>query len=195
MFYLVIPRYRLRISVFAIPVLLILLSLEGGLPFFILMLSAILHEFGHLLALKVCGFRPRRIDILPMGALIVCPEGLADREEIKVALAGPVFSLFGAVISAVIFAVTSNIYVFFAFFINSALLIFNLIPNKKLDGGKALLCFLRLKKEKDTAERICSAVSALVTILFAVTALICWYISDFNTGVLLLLTSLMLQLI
>ncbi|MBO4453223.1 MAG: hypothetical protein J5793_04750, partial [Clostridia bacterium] len=156
MFYIVVPRLRLRISVFALPVLIFMLSVEGAIPFCILFLSALIHEAGHLAALRSLSARPRRIDVLPMGALIVCPEGLDDASELRVALAGPAFSLLAAALCALLFAAAGSEYALFGSAVNLFLAAFNLLPGKKLDGGKALYCLISIKNRKDTAERICS---------------------------------------
>lgn len=93
--YILFPRLRLRVSAFALPGALLLIYCEGLLPFCILFLSCLLHEFGHLAALCICKCRYRRMDILPMGALIVCPEGMPYKKELAVALAGPAASALG----------------------------------------------------------------------------------------------------
>ena len=89
--YILFPRLRLRVSAFALPGALLLIYCEGLLPFCILFLSCLLHEFGHLAALCICKCRYRRMDILPMGALIVCPEGMPYKKELAVALAAAVY--------------------------------------------------------------------------------------------------------
>ena len=195
MFFVVFPRLRLRISALALPALLIMLSLEGVVPFLILAGSAALHESGHIAALLRAGYRYRRIDILPMGALIVGPEGMPDRDELAVALAGPAFSAAAAILSAALYAFTGGVYPLFSACINSFLFAFNLIPNKNLDGGKALYCLVSQKYEKETAERICPAVSAAFTAVFFVFAAAMWLVSGKNAGVLILFVSLASQLI
>ena len=141
--FLVLPRYRLRVSIFAIPAAILMLWCEGMLPFFIMLASALIHEIGHLFALKRLGRTPRRVDILPMGALIVVPEGMPDSEEWRVALGGPVASLTVASLCGVGFALVGAIPLLYALIINLILALFNLLPISSLDGGKALLCFLR----------------------------------------------------
>ena len=195
MFFVILPRLRVRLSVFALPAAILMISLEGFIPFSILMLSAFLHEAGHLTALKVMRYRYRRIDILPMGALIVCPEGIPDRDELIIALAGPLFSLAAALVTGAVFAASLNVYCLFALCINVFLALFNLLPNAKLDGGKALYCFLALYNKKDAAERICFAASLTATAFISVAAVVCWILSGRNYGVLLLFAAVLIQLI
>ena len=191
--FLVLPRFRIRVSVFALPSLLVMLWLEGLLPFLILMLSALVHEVGHIIAIRALGYRARRIDILPMGALIVCPEGVPYLHETVIALAGPVFSLSASAVVFCMYLITSDVYLFFAAFVNLLLGAFNLMPIEKLDGGKALCCFL-LYKNKESCEKISSAASLTFEIFVFAVAAAAIITSGCNPGAVLLSASLLLQL-
>lgn len=190
--YILFPRLRLRVSAFALPGALLLIYCEGLLPFCILFLSCLLHEFGHLAALCICKCRYRRMDILPMGALIVCPEGMPYKKELAVALAGPAASALGCAAALVFFAAFGSVPALYAFAVGAVLCLFNLMPAKRLDGGKALLNYLLMHKEKDTAERICSAVSSVVFVLLFALAAAVYFALDGNAGVMLMLTLLLL---
>lgn len=190
--YILFPRLRLRVSAFALPGALLLIYCEGLLPFCILFLSCLLHEFGHLAALCICKRRYRRMDILPMGALIVCPEGMPYKKELAVALAGPAASALGCAAALAFFAAFGSVPALYAFAVGAVLCLFNLMPAKRLDGGKALLNYLLMHKEKDTAERICSAVSSVVFVLLFALAAAVYFALDGNAGVMLMLTLLLL---
>lgn len=190
--YILFPRLRLRVSAFALPGALLLIYCEGLLPFCILFLSCLLHEFGHLAALCICKCRYRRMDILPMGALIVCPEGMPYKKELAVALAGPAASALGCAAALAFFAAFGSVSALYAFTVGAVLCLFNLMPAKRLDGGKALLNYLLMHKEKDTAERICSAVSSVVFVLLFALAAAVYFALDGNAGVMLMLTLLLL---
>lgn len=190
--YILFPRLRLRVSPFALPGALLLIYCEGLLPFCILFLSCLLHEFGHLAAICICKCRYRRMDILPMGALIVCPEGMPYKKELAVALAGPAASALGCAAALAFFAAFGSVSALYAFVVGAVLCLFNLMPAKRLDGGKALLNYLLMHKEKDTAERICSAVSSVVFVLLFALAAAVYFALDGNAGVMLMLTLLLL---
>lgn len=190
--YILFPRLRLRVSAFALPGALLLIYCEGLLPFCILFLSCLLHEFGHLAALCICKCRYRRMDILPMGALIVCPEGMPYKKELAVTLAGPAASALGCAAALAFFAAFGSVSALYAFAVGAVLCLFNLMPAKRLDGGKALLNYLLMHKEKDTAERICSAVSSVVFVLLFALAAAVYFALDGNAGVMLMLTLLLL---
>ncbi len=173
--------------------MLLMLWLEGKAAFSVLMLSAAVHEIGHILAMKILGYRARRVDILPMGALIVCPEGVPDRDEVIIALAGPIASLLTALVSFAFFAVNGDAISLFCSVINLSLGAFNLLPVEKLDGGKALCCFLSHRK-KENGRRICSAASVCSKMIFLSIAMLCAVCSGFNLGVIVLSAALLLQL-
>lgn len=191
--FLVFPRLRIRVSVFAVPALLLILRLEGFLPFLIMLLSATAHESGHLITMRLCGYKPRRIDILPMGALIVCPEGIPYRHELYIALAGPLTSLLAATLSLLCFICSGSAEALFSFAANSVFGMFNLLPERKLDGGKALYCFLINKKSAEAAEKICSAASSASRMAFVAAALLFAVATNANLGVLLLTLVLVVQ--
>lgn len=191
--FLVFPRIRLRISVFALPSLLVMLWIEGLLPFLMLVMSALVHEFGHIFTMKLLGHRPRRIDILPMGALIVCPESIPYKDETAIALSGPILSLTASLTAFCVYAANGNAYCFFFAFMNALLALFNLLPIEKLDGGKALACFL-LYKNKENCEHICSAVSKAAKLLLVLIITCGIASSGCNFGVILLSVTLLFQL-
>jgi stage IV sporulation protein FB len=191
--FLVFPRIRLRISVFALPALLVMLWLEGLLPFVMLVLSAVIHEIGHILAIRRLGYRARRVDVLPMGALIVCPESITYRDETVIALSGPISSAVASFAAFCIYSLTFDEYIFFFAFINLTLAVFNLLPIKSLDGGKALNCFL-LYKGKENCERICSAASVFAKVTLVILMLAGVVSSGYNLGVILLSSALLFQL-
>lgn len=168
--------------------------LEGFLPFSVMMLSALVHELGHIVAVRSLGYRLRRIDLLPMGALIVVPEGIPYNHEMIIALAGPASSLVCSLIFSIAFLLNGEPICLFGFLSNLVFSLFNLIPEKKLDGGKALYCCLINKKSAETTENICSVATAVSKMLFVFVLSLCIVESGLNLGVALLSFSLLIQL-
>ena len=193
--YIVFPRFRIRISIFALPILMLMLWLEGVDAFLVIILSALAHELGHLLAMRVYGYRARRVDILPMGALIVVPEGIPYSQEVIIALGGPIASIVCAAASGMCFAVVETPLALLGILINLTLAIFNLLPITKLDGGKALTSLLQIKStNQKTAEHICFAASTLSKSLVIAFLIMFISASGYNLGVILLSATLVLQL-
>lgn len=186
----------MRVSAFVLPAALLMLALESALPFALLAASALFHECGHLLALKIHGARPRRIDLLPMGALIVCPEGMPYKTEFTVALAGPAFSFAAAAASGAAYLLFGGVYPLYACLINALLAFFNLLPVKKLDGGKALCCLAAMRgADAESSARICDTANALSVAFCALLAAAAFVCSGFNPGAAVLMLSLAAQII
>ena len=190
--YILLPRFRLRISVFCIPICALMIRLEGAFVFALMMLSAAVHELGHLIAVRRLGYGIRRIDLLPMGALIVLPEGINDRDEAVIALSGPMTSILISCLLFALFTLCGSVYALFGATVNITLGLFNLLPVRRLDGGKALCC-LRAHRGKPT-EPICSIASYLSRAVFFAFSLSCFLLSGNNLGVALLALALLLQL-
>ncbi len=192
--FIVLPRFRTRVSVFALPTLMLIFWLEGFAPFVVMLASAAVHELGHLMTMKSLGYRMRRIDILPMGALIVLPEGVSYRDELKIAFSGPLASLLCALLSLALFLTTNSVLALFAACSNLVLALFNLLPERKLDGGKALYYYLLIKTNPETAEKVSSTASAVSSAVFVSLFLLCITLTNRNLGIILISLTLLTQL-
>lgn len=173
-----------------------MLLLEGALPFAIILFSALLHELGHIAAIRCCGTAVRRVDILPMGALIVFDDDRIDyRQDMLISLSGPLFSLLGACCASCVFFILREPYSLFAVLVNLLLALLNLIPEQRLDGGRALLSYLLTRYETEKAEHISSAVSSIAKSFFLALALSGICLSGFNAGVLILVCFSLMQML
>ena len=143
----------------------ILSALFGGLPVFVIyVLTALLHECGHIFCAMRMGFKCEKISLMPYGAAAFCDtEGISPADEIKLALSGPAVNAFMLVLTAglwwffpVTYAFTDTV-----FAANAVMLAINILPAYPLDGGKAVSAFLRLKLPKKTVNLILK-ISALI---------------------------------
>ena len=66
-------------------------ALFGGLPSaLICLMTALLHESGHIFCAARMGFKCEKVKIMPYGAAAMCDvDGIRAGDEIKLALAGP----------------------------------------------------------------------------------------------------------
>lgn len=146
----------------------ILSALFGGLPVFaICVLTALLHECGHIFCAARMGFECTKISLMPFGAAAMCDiEGISPADEIKLAFAGPAVNLSLIVAVAGLWWFFPQTYAFtdLIFYANAAMLVFNLLPAYPLDGGRiAYLILCRFLKEK-TAGIILRVVNILTVI-------------------------------
>ena len=127
------------------------------------MAFAALHELGHLGAMAALRVKPSRICLTAAGMRIERPPGLRTgfRQEIIIALAGPAVSLLlaGLFLPSLL---PSDF-----FYINLGFGLFNLLPVRQLDGGRALYFFLCTRVSEPTATRIVTAASLACLFLAA----------------------------
>lgn len=118
---------------------LIIACLETAWWASIAILTLLIHEFGHLIALKRYGIKTQGIFLIPeVGAVVIAPLDTfhSRSREANIALAGPAVGLAGAVIGQYLYHATGRQW-FAAFVVISASLnLLNLCPVLPLDGGR-----------------------------------------------------------
>ena len=141
-------------------------------------LAVIIHELGHIAAMKLLSAMPRRIELKPAVLHIIKPKGaLSYKKEIAILAAGPLAGAITAAISAAMyfFADKNEMFLWFCTS-NMALTAFNMLPISELDGGKILEYVLSIKLTSESAKRISLAVSCIfIAILITVGAVMLLY--------------------
>lgn len=155
---------------------IILCAFFGGLPVtLIFVMTALLHECGHIFCAERLGYKCEKIRIMPYGAAAVCDiEGIRTGDEIKLALAGPAVNATFCVFLAGLWWFFPETYAFTDVLMgaNLSMLIVNLFPAYPLDGARVARCLLA-KLFSDRAAliilRSLSAVAAgaLIALFFA----------------------------
>lgn len=133
------------------PPLLLLLSVLGLVFVFqltppvaaVVTLVLLVHEYGHVIAMRVLGLKVRGVLFLPLlGAATVPEQAFPSRwDEARVALAGPMTALPMALATVLLWhaGAISEALAESAFAWSLALNALNLVPLMPLDGGRALL--------------------------------------------------------
>ena len=141
-------------------------------------LVALQHECAHAFAAAKLGYKLNKIVLMPFGAVIDGDlKGISLKDEITVALYGPLCNLFTAGFFAALWWFAPTMYAFTdtACFSSLSIALVNLLPAYPLDGGRVLKCVLTrafLKTDAQTlhaekkAERICRGVTLCFAILF-----------------------------
>ena len=134
-------RFRIDLKIF---IFLIIFYFTKQIEIYaMIMLFALIHELGHLLAGLLMGMKPEKIELMPFGVSIAFKKGnMLEIKKILVALAGPLTNFI-----IIIIASNINIDLFKALIIiytNFLIMIFNLLPIYPLDGGRILKGILHI---------------------------------------------------
>lgn len=161
---------KLRISVSPGAVLLFgaafFLDESGMLP--ALFPVVLIHELGHLAALKLCGARVTGLSASVSGLAIDYALGNSEGYGLFIALSGPVAGLTLAPLCAGLAAETGSPWLYMCAGLGLLVNLFNLLPSPPLDGGRALRALLS-HVTRARADRL-SFCFSLITNLTLVTA-------------------------
>ena len=104
----------------------------GALPVYLIcVLTALLHECGHIFYAAKIGFKCEKISLMPYGAAAICDtEGISARDEIRLALSGPAVNAFMCVLCAGLWWFYPETYAYTdtVFSANAVMFAINLLP-------------------------------------------------------------------
>lgn len=157
----------------------ILIYFGKSILFFNYLVVMFLHEFAHAFVARRLGYNIKNIKLIPFGICLNMNScDLVPKDEIKIALAGPItnFILVFLTLSLWwVFPYTYNYTCFFCYcnFITGA---FNLIPAFPLDGGRVLLSVLKQKVTSRVATKFCKLINiVIIFVLLALFIMSCFY--------------------
>ena len=148
----------------------------GKLPLFLISaIVALQHEYAHAIAAAKRGYSLNKIVLMPYGAVIDGDvKELSLKDELAVALAGPLCNLFTAAFFVAVWWLYPTMYAFtdVACYASFSVAAVNLLPAYPLDGGRILKSILygeRIKKGETArdAERFSIKVCKIITLIFA----------------------------
>ena len=167
----------------------VMFLIGAGYTFVAYVIAVILHELAHSEAAARRGFVLNDIKLMPFGASISGGSGEFDgagpRDELIIAVAGPLFSLLLAIVFIALWWLVPATYFFSLTFVyaNIFLCLFNFLPVYPLDGGRVLLALLSLKMPRERAYkylRIANWVFALIFV--AAFAASFFFVVNFSLG-------------
>ncbi len=138
-----------------------------------LFVCVVLHEFGHALAARRYGIQTKDITLLPIGG-VARLERMPDdpRQELVVALAGPLVNVIIALALLPLVAVSDFTFIERLFSTNLLLVGFNLIPAFPMDGGRVLRAGLAMKMNYTRATRAAATIGQVFALLFGIVGLL-----------------------
>ena len=180
-------RFRIDLKIF---IFLIIFYFTKQIEIYaMIMLFALIHELGHLLAGLLMGMKPEKIELMPFGVSIsfkikveeynkkIKKGNILEIKKILVALAGPLTNFIIIVIASNI-----NIDLFKALIIiytNFLIMIFNLLPIYPLDGGRILKGILHINFGIQKSEFYTNIISKItVTIITILSSVLILYIHN-----------------
>lgn len=166
-------RFKIDLKIF---LFLILFYFTKQIETYVMIIIfAIIHELGHLIAGLAMGMRPEKMELKPYGVSIsfkltpkdynqkIIRGNLLEVKKIFVALAGPLTNLLIIFIAINIEVdLFSNLMIIYA---NLLLILFNLLPIYPLDGGRILKGILHIFFGKRNSEKYINTLSFLILIL------------------------------
>lgn len=180
-------RVDLKIFLF-----LLIFFLTNQIEIYILfMIFAIIHELGHLLIGILLGFRPKAINLIPMGLSVQFSvnytkiyKKIENKKNINlkkffIIMAGPVtnflISIFFIIFDIGLFShLRENI-----IYSNLIIGFFNLIPIYPLDGGRIIKCIVNIKKNLVTSYKYTNFISKITLItLTAISSIVILYLKN-----------------
>ena len=182
-------RFRIDLKIF---IFLIIFYFTKQIEIYaMIMLFALIHELGHLLAGILMGMKPEKIELMPFGVSIsfkikveeynkkIKKGNMLEIKKILVALAGPLTNFL-----IIIIASNINIDLFKALIViytNFLIMIFNLLPIYPLDGGRILKGILHISFGKRKSEKYINNISKItVIIITAITSILILYIQNIS---------------
>jgi Zn-dependent protease len=138
---LVLPKIKLLATAGTMLVSLVAYGSIWGFPFalgFVLLL--LVHEMGHVIALRREGIKASAPMFIPFMGAVISARSLGDNAlaEARVGLAGPVLGSIGSAVCLLIWQATGNEFWQALAFTGLFLNLFNLMPVVPLDGGRAM---------------------------------------------------------
>lgn len=159
---------------------------RGGFiwPLFVLAVfgCVLLHELGHALAAKKYGVNTRDITLYPIGGVAMLEGRPTAKQELVIALAGPLVNVVIAVALGVGLLIRhgsipldpqlrTDTFLSTLFVANVTLAVFNLIPAFPMDGGRVLRAVLALRMPEVKATQIAAFVGQTLAIMLFMYAL------------------------
>lgn len=187
---------KIEITFWFVAFITFIISLNAPSNVLVTVLCSLLHETGHLLAMTSVGNKPKaiRFELTGMNIIRQPDFQISTKNEILIAFGGPIINFICFLISVIILCVYKNENVLTFGCISLILMIFNLLPIKKLDGGMALYYTLSQKYDNITCSKILKITSVFFIFLIYVWGFYAFISSGYNISLIIIAIFLTLSM-
>ena len=188
---------KVEITFWFVAFITFIISLNAPSNVLVTVISSLLHEFGHLLIMTSVGNKPKavRFEITGMNIIRQPDLKISTKNEILIALGGPLVNFISFLISVIILCFYENKNILTFACINLILMIFNLLPIKRLDGGLALYYLLSQKYENLTCTKILKITSVFFIAFIYIWGIYAFVSSRYNISLIIIAIFLTLSML
>ena len=188
---------KVEITFWIVAFITFIISLNAPSNVLVTVISSLLHEFGHLLIMTSVGNKTKavRFEITGMNIIRQPDLKISTKNEILIALGGPLVNFISFLISVIILCFYENKNILTFACINLILMIFNLLPIKRLDGGLALYYILSQKYENLTCTKILKITSVFFIAFIYIWGIYAFVSSRYNISLIIIAIFLTLSML
>ncbi len=183
-----IKNVRIEITFLFFAMISFVISLKAPANVLITIFSSFLHEIGHLVFLCQTGNYPQcvRLELTGINIIRNIHSSVSIRDEIVISLGGPAVNGFVFAVCCIILVFTESVLVLTSACVNLILMIFNLLPVKRLDGGAILYYLLSSFFDMHICTKILNIVSAAFIFLIYLWGFYVFVCSGYNISVIII---------
>ena len=191
-----ISGIKIEITFWFVAFITFIISLNVPSNVLVTVFSSLLHETGHLLIMTSVGNKPQavRFEITGMNIIRQQDFQISTKNEVLIALGGPFINLVCFLLSVIILCVYKNENILTFGCINLILMVFNLLPISRLDGGLALYYAISQKYDNTTCLRILKITSVIFIIIIYVWGIYAFISSRYNVSLIIIAIFLTLSM-
>lgn len=137
---------KVEFTFFFVAIIAFIVTLQAPENVMFAIASSLLHEAGHLIAMLLIGNKPEKLRFHLVGMNIIREKNMSisAKKEILIALGGPLANFILVILSCGLLCIYNSAEIMTFACVNFALMTFNLLPVKRLDGGMILFYFLMI---------------------------------------------------
>lgn len=152
---------KVEFTFFFVAIIAFIVTLQAPENVIFAIASSLLHEAGHLIAMLLIGNKPEKVSFHLVGMNIIREKNMSIsvKKEILIALGGPLANFILVILSCGLLCIYNSAEIMTFACVNFALMTFNLLPVKRLDGGMILFYFLMIFFDAQTSVKTLNIIS------------------------------------